>query len=153
MLLIIIAIATGLAYAGLLYITNRRQHYGKTLTAMLFALRSAVVAVVMMLFFNPYIKQKINKIEQPIIVFARDNSSSVTMTKDSVFYKEKFPQVIDSIRDIIEKDYDVEDFQFGGDYTDISKALSSIRRLYYKKNVGAVVLFSDGIVNQGVEPE
>lgn len=153
MLLIIIAIATGLAYAGLLYLFNRRQHYGKTLTAMLFALRFVVVAIVMMLFFNPYIKQKTNKIEQPIIVFARDNSSSVTMTKDSVFYKEKFPQVIDSLKDIVEKDYDVEDFQFGGDYTDINQALSSIRRLYYKKNVGAVVLFSDGIVNQGVEPE
>ena len=153
MLLIIIAIATGLAYAGLLYLFNRRQHYGKTLTAMLFALRFIVVAVVMMLFFNPYIKQKTNKIEQPIIVFARDNSTSVTMTKDSVIYKEKLPQVIDSLCNTFEKDYDIETFDFGGNSTDISEALNTIRRLYYKRNVGAVVLFSDGIVNQGVEPE
>lgn len=153
MSLTIIAIAAGLVYAGLLYLFNRRQHYGKTLTAMLFALRFIVVAVVMMLFFNPYIKQKINKIEQPIIVFARDNSTSVTMTKDSVIYKEKLPQVIDSLRNTFEKDYDIETFDFGGNSTDISEALNTIRRLYYKRNVGAVVLFSDGIVNQGVEPE
>lgn len=153
MSLTIIAIAAGLVYAGLLYLFNRRQHYGKTLTAMLFALRFIVVAVVMMLFFNPYIKQKTNKIEQPIIVFARDNSTSVTMTKDSVIYKEKLPQVIDSLCNTFEKDYDIETFEFGGNSTDISEALNTIRRLYYKRNVGAVVLFSDGIVNQGVEPE
>ncbi|MBP9994219.1 MAG: hypothetical protein KBT67_04660 [bacterium] len=153
MSLTIIAIAAGLVYAGLLYLFNRRQHYGKTLTAMLFALRFIVVAVVMMLFFNPYIKQKTNKIEQPIIVFARDNSTSVTMTKDSVIYKEKLPQVIDSLCNTFEKDYDIETFDFGGNSTDISEALNTIRRLYYKRNVGAVVLFSDGIVNQGVEPE
>jgi len=152
-MLIIIAIATGFAYAGLLYILNRRQHFGKTLTAILFALRFIVVAVVMMLFFNPYIKQKINKIEQPIIVFARDNSSSITMTKDSVFYKVIYPQIVDSLKDIIEKGYDVEEFPFGGDYTNINQALNTIKRLYYKRNVGAVVLFSDGVVNQGFEPE
>lgn len=153
MSLTIIAIAAGLVYAGLLYLFNRRQHYGKTLTAMLFALRFIVVAVVMMLFFNPYIKQKTNKIEQPIIVFARDNSTSVTMTKDSVIYKEKLPQVIDSLCNTFKKDYDIETFDFGGNSTDISEALNTIRCLYYKRNVGAVVLFSDGIVNQGVEPE
>lgn len=153
MSLTIIAIAAGLVYAGLLYLFNRRQHYGKTLTAMLFALRFVVVAVVMMLFFNPYIKQKTNKIEQPIIVFAKDNSLSVTMTRDSVFYKDKLPQVIDSLCNTFEKDYDIETFDFGGNSTDISEALNTIRRLYYKRNVGAVVLFSDGIVNQGVEPE
>ncbi|MCQ2315320.1 MAG: hypothetical protein MJZ85_01355 [Bacteroidales bacterium] len=153
MSLTIIAIAAGLVYAGLLYLFNRRQHYGKSLTAMLFAVRAVVVAVVMMLFFNPYIKQKTNKIEQPIIVFARDNSTSVTMTKDSVIYKEKLPQVIDSLCNTFEKDYDIETFDFGGNSTDISEALNTIRRLYYKRNVGAVVLFSDGIVNQGVKPE
>jgi len=153
MLLIIIAIATSLVYAGLLYLFNRKQHYSKALTAVLFAVRAVVVAVVMMLFFNPYIKQKIRKIEQPIIVFAQDNSTSITLTKDSVFYKEKFPQIVDSLANVLEQDYDIETFQFGDQYTDINKALNTIRRLYYKRNVGAVVLFSDGIVNQGVEPE
>ncbi|MCQ2322455.1 MAG: hypothetical protein MJZ47_02410 [Bacteroidales bacterium] len=153
MSLIIIAIAVGLAYAGLLYLFNRRQHYGKTLTAMLFALRFIVVAVVMMLFFNPYIKQKTSKTEQPIIVFARDESASVTMTRDSVFYKDELPQIVDSLCNTFEKDYDIETFEFGGNSTDISEALNTIKRLYYKRNVGAVVLFSDGIVNQGVEPE
>ena len=38
-------------------------------------------------------------------------------------------------------------------FTNISNVLNTIQRQYFKKNVGAVVLLSDGIVNQGVNPE
>lgn len=165
MWLILTALAIGLIYASLLYVFSKK--YGKTLTIVLFALRTIVVATVVMLFINPYIKQKINKIEQPIIVFAQDNSASIVMTKDSVFYKEKYPQLIDSVIFELEKRYNVETYTFSedlspssrqkltqnGQYTNISKALTTISRQYYKKNVGAVVLLSDGIVNQGVNPE
>lgn len=165
MWLILIALAIGLIYASLLYLFSKK--YGKGLTILLFALRTATVTTIVMLFINPYIKQKINKIEQPIIVFAQDNSTSVIMTKDSVFYKEKYPQLIDSVVNTLEKDFDIDFYLFSseialkdeaqqsftGHYTNISKALSDIQRLYYKKNAGAVVLLSDGIVNQGVKPE
>ena len=163
MWLIIIALAIGLIYASLLYLFSKK--YSKGLTALLFALRTIVVATVVMLFINPYIKQRINKIEQPIIVFAQDNSESIVLTKDSVFYKEKYPKLIDSVVNVLEKDYDVETYCFDegfltafemtntGQYTNISKAFNTIQRQYYKKNVGAVVLLSDGIVNQGVNPE
>ena len=163
MWLIIIALAIGLIYASLLYLFSKK--YGKGLTALLFALRTIVVATIVMLFINPYIKQRINKIEQPIIVFAQDNSESIVLTKDSVFYKEKYPKLIDSIANELEKEYDVETVLFDGgfltafemthtgQYTNIYNALSTIQRQYYKKNVGAVVLLSDGIVNQGVNPE
>ncbi len=183
--MVLTALAIGLVYASLLYLFSKK--YSVALTVLLFALRTIVVATVVMLFINPYIKQKINKIEQPIVIFAQDNSASIAMTKDSVFYKTKYPQLIDSIANTLEKDYDVEKLLFGGSvisslsrnpystdsdekdfsiplrssrndmfndqYTNISNALSSISRQYYKKNVGAVILISDGIVNQGVNPE
>ena len=106
-----------------------------------------------MLFVNPYIKQRTYKIEQPIIVLAQDNSESIILTKDSVFYKTKYPELVDSLATALEKDYDVEMLSFGNQYTNISAALSTISRQFYKKNVGAVLLLSDGIVNQGVNPE
>ena len=187
MWLIVLALAIGAVYASLLYLFSKK--YSKSLTILLFALRTIVVATVVMLFFNPYIKQKINKIEQPIVIFAQDNSESIILTKDSVFYKTKFPKLIDSLANVLEKNYDVEKLLFGGSvndassrhfdrpqgaeksheisrfrfaplemtfseqYTNISEALSTISRQYYKKNVGAVVLISDGIVNQGINPE
>ncbi|MBO7529657.1 MAG: hypothetical protein J6T37_07265 [Bacteroidales bacterium] len=141
MWLVLMALAIGLVYASLLYLFSKK--YGKMLTVLLFSLRAIVVAIVVMLFINPYIKQKTGKIENPIIVFAKDNSESMT----------EYPTSVDSVMHILEKNYDVEYYGFGDQYTNISSALSTISRQYYKKNVGAVVLISDGIVNQGVNPE
>ena len=178
MWLVIMAIAIGLVYASLLYLFSKK--YSTPLTILLFTLRTVVIATVVMLFINPYIKQKTNKIEQPIIVFAQDNSESIILNKDSVFYKTKYPKIIDSISAVLEKDYDIgivlfdgsvissndinsrhfdrpqgveKSHEFSEQYTNISNALNTISRQYYKKNVGAVVLLSDGIVNQGVNPE
>ena len=148
---VVFALAIGAVYASLLYLFSKK--YGRGLTVLLFALRTIVVATVVMLFVNPYIKQRTYKIEQPIIVLAQDNSESIILTKDSVFYKTKYPELVDSIATALEKDYDVEMLSFGNQYTNISAALSTISRQFYKKNVGAVLLLSDGIVNQGVNPE
>ena len=187
----LLALAIGLVYASLLYLFSKK--YSKGLTVLLFALRTIVVATVVMLFVNPYIKQRSYKIEKPIVILAQDNSESIVLSKDSVFYKEKYPQLIDSIANVLEKDYDVEKLLFGGSviltddfnsrhfdrpqgvekstaiersrfldklemtyseqFTNISNVLNMIQRQYFKKNVGAVVLISDGIVNQGVNPE
>ena len=135
------ALAIGAVYASLLYLFSRK--YSKGLTVLLFALRTIVVATVVMLFINPYIKQKINKIEKPIIVFAQDYSESMV----------EYPQSVDSVKNALEKHYSVDYHGFGDQYTNISEALNTIARQYYKRNVGAVVLLSDGIVNQGVNPE
>ena len=101
------------------------------------------MATVVMLFINPYLKQKTYKIEKPIIVFAQDKSESMV----------EYPQSVDSVAHALEKRYDVNYYDFGDQYTNISNALTTISRQYYKKNVGAVILISDGIVNQGVNPE
>ncbi|MBR5663173.1 MAG: hypothetical protein IKX01_00415, partial [Bacteroidales bacterium] len=164
---VVFALAIGAVYASLLYLFSKK--YGRGLTVLLFALRTIVVATVVMLFVNPYIKQRTYKIEQPIIVLAQDNSESIILTKDSVFYKTKYPKLVDSLVEVLEKDYDVERLLFGAvvipsiedarnplfteQYTNISAALTTISRQLYKKNVGAVLLLSDGIVNQGVNPE
>ena len=165
MWLILLALAIGLVYASLLYLFSKK--YSRALTVLLFSLRTIAVATVVMLFINPYIKQKTYKIEQPIVIIAQDNSESIVLTKDSVFYKTKYPKLIDSVINPLEKNYDIAFTSFGAtvipsearnltfseQFTNISNALTTISRQYYKKNVGAIVLISDGIVNQGVNPE
>ena len=180
MWLVLLALAIGLVYASLLYLFSKK--YSRSLTVLLFVLRTVVVATVVMLFINPYIKQKTYKVEQPIVVIAQDNSESIILTKDSVFYKTQYPKLIDSMVEVLEKNYDIETVLFGNSvistdrrerrpersesinrrlinllfseqYTNISEALTTIQRQFYKRNVGAVLLLSDGIVNQGVNPE
>jgi hypothetical protein len=160
----LVAAGMGIAFALLLYFKNKKQHYGKPLTVVLFALRALIGGVVTMLLFNPYIRQKVSKVEQPIVVLAHDNSASIVLSKDSMYYKESYPTQIAAFEESLKKIFQVDEYLFGQEVrdeseldftdqlTDISALLQSVERNYYKRNVGAVLLFSDGIYNRGFEP-
>ena len=161
----ITAILTGLCYAALLYLFNKSQHYGKALATTLFILRTLVVGLLVLLFFNPYIKKKTDKIEPATIIIAQDNSNSLVLTKDSTFYKEQFPFKLDTLINELGNKFIVDKYLFGNEvkeftsldfkdyYTDFQEVLENIRKNYYKKNVGAVILLSDGICNKSHLPE
>ena len=160
----LVAAGMGIAFALLLYFKNKKQHYGKPLTVVLFVLRALIGGVVTMLLFNPYIRQKVSKVEQPIVVLAHDNSASIVLSKDSMYYKESYPTQIAAFEESLKKNFQVDEYLFGQEVrdeseldftdqlTDISALLQSVERNYYKRNVGAVLLFSDGIYNRGFEP-
>ena len=83
--MIIVSLLAGLAAAGLLYFRNKKQHYGKALNAILFALRTLIVGLVVLLLFNPLIRQRFSSVETPTLILAHDNSASVVLCKDSAF--------------------------------------------------------------------
>lgn len=163
--MIALALLAGLAAATVLYVRNKKQHYGKALNAILFALRTLIVGLVVLLLFNPLIRQKFSSVETPTIILAHDNSSSVILCKDSAFYKKDYLRQLEQFRNELNADFQVDEYLFGEDVrdfdqldfsdqlTDISSLLKSLDRRYYKRNVGAVLLFSDGIYNRGFEPE
>ena len=163
--MIAVSLLAGLAAAAVLYVRNKQQHYGKALNAILFALRTLIVGLVVLLLFNPLIRQKFSSVETPTIILAHDNSSSVILCKDSAFYKKDYLQQLEQFRNELNADFQVDEYLFGEDVrdfdqldfsdqlTDISSLLKSLDRRYYKRNVGAVLLFSDGIYNRDFEPE
>ncbi len=165
MWIFVIAIFFGLCYASLLYLFNKKQHYGKTLTIFLFTLRCLATSLLVLLFFNPFIKTKEKTIEPSTIIIAQDNSTSLVLTKDSSFYKNRYPLLLDSLSDKLSEKYTVDEYLFGNEtkdfdsidyqdyYTDISDVLRNFKKNYYKKNVGAVILLSDGICNKSYSPE
>lgn len=160
-----LSLLAGLAAATLLYFRNKKQHYGKALTIILFALRTLIVCLVVLLLFNPLIRQKFSSVETPTIILAHDNSSSVVLCKDSAFYKKDYLTQFDQFRKDLNADFQVDEYLFGEDVrdfeqldfsdqlTDLSSLIKTLDRRYYKRNVGAVLLFSDGIYNRGFEPE
>ena len=162
--MLLVAVVAGVALAMVLYFRNKRQHYGKPLTIALFILRSLIGFGVVMLLFNPYLRQGVSVLEQPMVILAHDNSASIILSKDSTFYKENYPSQLDVFREALRADFQVDEFLFGQEvrdydrldfsdqFTDLSAVLQSIDRRYYKRNVGAVLLFSDGIYNRGFEP-
>jgi len=162
--MVLVALVVGVALAMVLYFRNRKQHYGKPLTIVLFALRTLIGAFVTILLFNPYIRQRVSVVEQPTVVLAHDNSASLVLSKDSVFFKAEYPEQYNGFRQALNEDFQVDEYLFGQEVrdfdqldfsdqlTDLSSMLQAVNRLYYKRNVGAVVLFSDGVYNRGFEP-
>ena len=162
--MLLVSLLAGLAAAAVLFVKNKKQHYGKALNAMLFALRTLMVGLVVVLLFNPYVRQKATVLEPPSLLLLHDNSASVAMSSDSLFFKETYPSTLASFREALDRDFQVDAYQFGqevSDYreinftdqlTDLSAALKLMERRYYKRNVGAVLLFSDGIYNRGFDP-
>ncbi|MBE6337872.1 MAG: hypothetical protein E7068_03595 [Lentimicrobiaceae bacterium] len=163
--MIIISVLIGLCFATLLYISNKKQHYSKLLNTILFIIRSLSISLIVILFFNPYIKVN-NKVTEPsTIIIAQDNSNSLILNKDSVFYKKDYPLVLDTLINSLNKKHSIDKYLFGNEvkdfdtidyqdyYTDIHEVLKIIKKDYYKKNVGAVILLSDGISNKSYSPE
>ena len=163
--MLVVSLLAGLAAATVLYFRNKKQHYGKALNAILFALRTLMVGLVVLLLFNPLIRQKFNSVETPTIVLAHDNSSSIALCKDSTYYKNEYLTQFEQFRKDLNAEFNVDEYLFGEEVrdfdqvdfsdqlTDLSLLLKTLDRRYYKRNVGAVLLFSDGIYNRGFEPE
>ena len=168
MLIFASAILVGICFASLLYLINKKDKYSLPLTIILFLLRTATIASLILLLLNPYFKQKNSIIEPSTIIIAQDNSNSIILNKDSIFYKNTYPLILDSIINRLDDNHIIDKYLFGNEikefntsddidyqdyYTDINDILNHIKRSYYKKNVGGIVLLSDGICNKSYPPE
>ena len=102
-------------------------------------LRFLTVSGIGLLLLAPMVKQRVNQQEKPLIVVAKDVSES---TQDLNNWQ--MPSLGTT--------YEVVTDSFGDKTTDIATALQEIGNRYAGRNLGAVVLSSDGIYNQGADP-
>ena len=150
MWIFVIAIFFGLCFASLLYLFNKKQHYSKSLTTLLFILRCTATSLLVILFFNPFFKIKKKTIEPATIIIAQDNSTSLILSKDSTFYKNEYPNTLDSLTNKLKKSHIVDKYLFGNKvrefdsidyqdyYTDFHNLLTTLKKDYYKKNGGII---------------
>ncbi len=156
------------AGVGLAYLLYRKKFQlsdvsRRTIIA-LFCLRAFSMTLVCALLLHIFVDMQRKTIEKPTIVFVHDNSASITMHADSNFYKEIYPNEIRKLCADLEQNYKVALYQFGENFsldtalnftdrqTNISEAFHEISQRYANKNVGAIVLASDGIYNNGENP-
>ena len=151
-----------LALSYLLYRKhNSLKDVPKYIKVILFTLRFFTFFLLFILLLNPEFKKSEKIKESPIIVFLQDNSSSIVATQDSLYYKEKYLLYLDSVFQSIDEKVDVMYFDyavqsgfshFEGQITNLSVALEQASEIYANMNVGAYILVSDGIYNQGLNP-
>jgi hypothetical protein len=156
---------TGLVYASILYVKNKKQKFGSILLYSLFMLRFIIVSALCFLLLSPFVKTRKKYTEKPIIVMGIDNSRSIVSGKDSSFYNDAFKSDIDDLRGRLEEDYEVETVLFGeeirknevpfftDELSDYAGFIAFLRDNYTGYNVGATLIAGDGINNRGIDPE
>jgi hypothetical protein len=161
--LLIFCLLAGLGYSFFLYRSTKDKLH-KYVGYLLFTLRFVVVSFLCFFLLNPLIKNRTSFTEKPIVVIAADNSASVIKNKDSVFYKTEYPAQLHKLSDALSDKYEVHfvkfateahedtNLTFNGKQTDISNVFTEIQNNYEGKNVGAVILASDGLYNTGSNP-
>ncbi|MDP2188002.1 MAG: hypothetical protein Q8J69_04880 [Sphingobacteriaceae bacterium] len=157
-------ILIGLLYALLLYYRSGSQFSQAWLRYPLAVLRGSVVALVVLLLFNPYLKSEQKVTEKPLIVVAFDNSQSLLHETDSATLHASLDDFANQAAGVLSQQHELRLLSFGAgiddslkrDFTakatNISGLLQGIEDRYSGQQLAAIVLLSDGIYNRGFEP-
>ena len=162
---VIICFFIALIYSISLYFKNsKNKHFSKSIIYLLFSLRFLLVLGLCLLLLEPVINSSSEKIEKPILVFAQDNSESILLGSDSIFYLNNYQDSINKLKSELALKYDVKTINFGsnaqkGDslsfkdkYTNFDQLLTNIKGRYFGRNLASIVIASDGIFNVGAHP-
>jgi hypothetical protein len=161
----LLCLVAGFVFSAMLYVRDKQNAERSTvLRYSLAGLRFISVSLIALLLLDIFMKRLVNETEKPVIILAQDNSSSILAGKDSTELKTEYQKSISSFVNAIKDKYDVKSYQFDseskpselydfkGKETDVSKLFSDFENNYANKNIGAIILASDGIYNKGTNP-
>jgi len=162
---VILCPVLGLLFALLLYYRDKRLYdLSQSMRIFLASVRFAVITIIAFFLLEPLIRQFQTELEQPVVVVAIDNSSSLVLSKDSVETKAALENLRNQVGQGLEGDYETVFYTFGQEVirdgeldfsqpvTDISALFQSLKDRYSNRNLGGVILASDGIYNRGSNP-
>jgi len=159
-----LCIALGLLYAAILYYRNKKNDFSKQLLYLLSSLRFLAIFIISFLLLSPMLEKNISNEEKPIIIIAQDNSTSIVIGKDSTYYKNDYSKQLPSLINKLKNNYEVKTYSFGDQIrnnipfsytdkqTDFQSLFNELLIRYSNRNVGAVVIASDGLFNKGMDP-
>lgn len=161
---LLFCILLGLLYALVLYYRDKTfRDYPRQLYWLMGALRFLTVTTLSSLLLSPLLKSSELDTKKPIVVLAQDASESVDaeMTSEE---KARYRERLQDLTQDLGEAYELVEFSFGSEVrsgidtafndkvTNISSMLRTLYDLYSNQNLGAVVLASDGIYNEGSNP-
>jgi hypothetical protein len=161
---LILCIILGFLYTAILYYRNNKNDFSRKLLYILSILRFLAVTIIAFLLLSPMIEKNISNEEKPVIIIAQDNSSSIIIGKDSTYYKNEYPKRLHELIDKLKKSYEVKTYSFGDQIrnnipfsftdkqTDFQLLFDELLIRYTNRNVGAVIIASDGLYNKGMNP-
>lgn len=154
----------GLGYALLLYYRDSTfREQAPALHRWLAAFRWITVTLLSTLLLSPLLKSMFTEIKKPVIVLAQDHSESVAAELKGEAL-EQYKNNWEALKNALSDRYEVHqlafgdqvrenvDFNFKDKVTNISELLRGVYDLFNGQNLGAVVIASDGLYNEGSNP-
>ncbi|MCU0422215.1 MAG: hypothetical protein MUC81_05335 [Bacteroidia bacterium] len=160
-----------LLFAGVgswfLYRNNPLALEGKSknwLQATLLTLRFITLALISFLLLGPLLKWISQLTEKPVILIVTDNSSSIPFGTDKNKLAAWHQETINKFKQSFDEDYQVLPYLAGDKFrpateanfndriTNLQQVFTGTSDEFDNNNVGAIVLMSDGIYNQGENP-
>ena len=151
--LVFFCLLLGFVYSLLLYF---RQHnfLNKKLLFLLSLLRFLLISFLAFLLLDNIVKSSKEIKEKPVVVILQDVSSSINKN-----IKNELEDFSSKLKDLDVFKYSFsdniyEDFseKNNGLYTNISKVINEINNRFSNRNLSSIILASDGLYNDGVNP-
>lgn len=163
--LILVAVALAAATSFLLYYKDKLyKELAKWKKILMASLRFVFVLIILLLLLNPIFKSSETIVQKPILAVVQDNSASILLNKDSVYYKNQYKTELNKLLADLKNRFDLRYLQFDeaintdtvlnfkGQLTNISSIFPEIISSYAGMNLGAVLIATDGIFNSGENP-
>lgn len=164
-----LCLLVGAGCALLLYYKSTTLDLDKKSRIIMSCLRGLAVSLICFLLLAPMLKMVVKDLDKPLIIFAVDNSESIVLSKDSAYYRHDYPKQVEQLANSFGDKYEVRlysvgeknqlqenintDFlDFNEKSTDLSSVFNEVSTLYGNRNIGSMILLSDGIVNVGSNP-
>lgn len=128
------------------------------------ALRATTLFLLGVLFIGIIFQAFNYRTEKPILVLGVDTSASMLNYKDSAKVMQQTNKLLDQAKAQLSEKFEIVSYEIGGDLknlekvkfyqsqTNIGKSIEQIHTDYYNRNLGGVILISDGNFNQGSNP-
>lgn len=162
---IFLAVVLALAYTFFMYYKEKvLSDVKSSLKWILSGLRFTGTFLITLLLIGIIFEHYKTRTEKPLLFIAQDNSESIVQTKDSTFYRSTYFDSLTDLKSKLKEKFDIIEYSFSDivkqgidssydeKITDISNVLNQIYDQYNNRNIGGIVLSSDGIYNQGMNP-
>ncbi len=155
----------GLGYSLLLYFRDKRlTDLSSFSVGLLGFFRFSVITILAFLILGPLVRYFKTEVEPPTVVLAIDNSNSMILGVDSAKTRAELKSAIAELEEKLGSDYQLTTYTFGQKIepgidtafseptTDVSALFESLKGRYVNRNLGAIILATDGIYNRGSNP-
>ncbi|QNK62224.1 hypothetical protein H7F33_17015 [Pedobacter sp. PAMC26386] len=155
-------LAVGLFFAWLLY--GKKFNLTRPVRISLAAIRTITITLILWFLFSPLVKQVSYTLEKPIVIIAQDNSESIAAFTPAGFDSVKYRKSIQQLSAELSEKYEVRgysfddkvvrglDFGYKGKLTNAVQLARQLNDELMNKNIGAVILATDGVFNRGGNP-